>query len=89
MAGRFVILTALGAALSAASALAVDPPSPAPRPQLICRGGERSLGSHIRRAQRCRTAEQWLQEEEEKGRAPVSLRTVEGQNDGHQASAPR
>jgi hypothetical protein len=72
----------------AAAALAADPPAQSVNRPLICRGGERSLGSHIRRPQRCRTAEQWRQEEDDKGRAPISLRIVEGQNDGRQPSAP-
>jgi hypothetical protein len=93
MAGKPVALIALvtlAVAASAVGALAADPPASSGKQRIICRGGgERSLGSHIRVSQRCRTAEQWQQESEEKGRLPVSLRVVEGQNDGHQGSAPR
>lgn len=58
-------------------ALAADPPAEPEKQRLICRGGgERSLGSHIRRARRCRTAEQWRQEDEEKSRLPAGLQTT-------------
>jgi hypothetical protein len=89
MAGKSLTLVALAVTLSAVGAFAADPPAPAGKQRLICRGGgERSLGSHIRRAQRCRTVEQWQQEEEEKGRLPVSLQVTAGQNDGRVVSAP-
>jgi len=90
MIGRSALLVAMAVALSAAGALAADPPAAAEKQRLICRGGgERSLGSHIRRARRCRTAEQWRQEDEEKSRLPIGLQTTEGQNDGRQAATPR
>jgi hypothetical protein len=77
--------------LAITSAAASEPPAqqPAPRSERICRGGgERQLGSHTRTQRRCRTAEQWRQEDEERARAPVSLTTTEGQNDGRVTATP-
>jgi hypothetical protein len=89
MIGKPVILAAATAFLSAAAALASDPPaasSPSAEgggeQRLICRGSSKQLGSRIRRARRCRTAEQWQREDEEKGRVPLSAQVTEGQNDG-------
>ena len=40
------------------------PASPAPeKPKLICREGEAQLGTHMRTGRRCKTAEQWADEE--------------------------
>jgi hypothetical protein len=74
-----------------AFALASEPPEPqpTPRPERICRGGgERQLGSHTRTQRRCRTAEQWRQEDEERARRPIGLQTTEGQNDGRVTATP-
>jgi hypothetical protein len=89
MARKSPILVALIAALSSAGALAADPLAPAARPRLICRGGDRSLGSHIRRAQRCRTAEQWRQEDDSRDRVPLSVQLTPGQNDGRSTPRPQ
>ena len=74
-----------------ASAPAPDPPAtqPAPRPERICRGGgERQLGSHTRTQRRCRTAEQWRQEDEARQRSANGLQVTEGQNDGRVTATP-
>ena len=84
MGGKSLILIAFGIALTAAA----DPPAQTPRPRLICRGSSASLGSHIRTPARCRTEEQWREEDEERARTPISMQVTEGQNDGHAASAP-
>jgi len=89
MAGKPVILVALTAALSAAGALAADPPAQPERERRICRGGERSLGSHMRARRRCRTAEQWREEDAAKARLPISLQVTQGQNDGRQTPTPQ
>jgi hypothetical protein len=90
MIGKSVILVALAATLTAAGALAADPAAPSEKQRLVCRGGgERSLGTHMRTQRRCRTAEQWQEEDEAKGRAPISLQVTQGQNDGRQGAAPR
>ena len=88
MAARPVMLITLAAGLSAASALAVQPPEEAPKQRQICRGATRQLGSHIRTPRRCRTAEEWQIEDEEKSRLPPSLSVTEGQNDGRPSRPP-
>ena len=88
MAGKSVILIALAVALPAGAAPAFDPPAPAGEQRLICRGGERRLGTRTRTERRCRTAEQWQQEQEERSRLPVTLQVTQGQNDGRQPAAP-
>jgi hypothetical protein len=89
MAGKSLGLIALAIALSAAGALAADPPAPAGKQELICRSGARSLGSHIRAQRRCRTAEQWQREDEAKGGMPVTLQVTQGQNDGRVVPTPQ
>lgn len=89
MIGKSAILVALTMTLSLAGALAADPPAPAEKQRLICRGTAKQLGSRIRTPRRCRTAEQWQEEDEARGRAPLSLQVTQGQNDGRQGPAPR
>ncbi|MEA3011596.1 MAG: hypothetical protein QOD42_141 [Sphingomonadales bacterium] len=90
MAGKSLGLLALAAILTTAGAFAADPPAPAGKQQLICRGGgERQLGSHVRTRRRCLTAEQWQQEDEAKASLPVSLQVTQGQNDGQTVRAPQ
>jgi len=74
-------------ALHAASA--AHPPAAEPEQRLVCRGGERQLGSRIRTARRCRTPEQWQIEDEAANRLPPSLQVTQGQNDGHAPAQPR
>jgi hypothetical protein len=80
----------LGAALSVTAAFAADPPAPSGDQRLICRGGERRLGTRTRTPRRCLTAEQWQQErEEEQTRLPVTLQVTQGQNDGRVVPTPQ
>lgn len=89
MTGRPVILVATALALSAAGAFAADP-APAPQDERqVCRGSTKQLGSRIRRPRRCKTAEEWRQEDEEKGRVPISALVTEGQNDGRTTATPQ
>ena len=52
-----------------------------PKPKLICREAEGHLGSHVRTARQCKTAEQWAQEDAERDRVPLTLRVTAGQGD--------
>ncbi len=88
MAGKSVILIALTATLSAVGALAADPPAQSRNDRPICRGATKSLGSHIRTPRRCRTAEQWREEDQAKSGLPISAQITEGQNTG-QAVRPQ
>ena len=89
MVARSVILAALAMTVSAAGALAPDPPAQSGKQPLICRGATRTLGSRVRSQRRCRTAEQWQREDEEKAGLPISLQVTQGQNDGHQGRTPQ
>ena len=89
MAGRSLTLIAMASALAAAAALAQDPPARSGDDRLICRGGLKQLSSRIRTARRCRTAQQWRQEEEAKGPMPLSAQITGSQNDGRQSATPR
>jgi hypothetical protein len=74
-------------------AIALGPPAPAgaspEKPQLICRRGEQLVGSHIRTGRRCKTAEQWQQEDAKREAPAPSLRVTEGQNDGLPVPRPQ
>ena len=83
------LASALIAGLAVATAFAAaEPPAGAQDNRRICRDSGRQLGSHIRTARRCRTAEQWRQDDEEKARLPATLRVTEGQNDGQPGHQP-
>jgi hypothetical protein len=84
-------MLALVAALALAQAPAPEPAAaqPTQTEERICRGGgRRQLGSRTRTVRRCRTAEQWRQEDEESARRPIGLQTTEGQNDGRVSATP-
>jgi hypothetical protein len=90
MRNKIPVLLALGASLSVAAAFASDDtPAKAPDTRRICRDSARQLGSHVRTPRRCRTAEQWQLEDEEKAQAAATLQVTEGQNDGHPPRQPR
>jgi hypothetical protein len=89
MAGKFLGVVLLAVTLTTAAALAADPPAQTEKQRLICRGGARQLGSHMRTPQRCRTAEQWQLEDEAKANLPVSLQVTQGQNDGRSVPTPQ
>jgi hypothetical protein len=55
-------------------------PAPA-KPRLVCREAEGHLGSHVRTARQCKTAEQWAQEDADRERVPLNLRMTAGQGD--------
>ena len=87
---KTIAILAVGAGLTVAAAFAsAETPSDAKDTRRICRDSGRQLGSHVRTARRCRTAEQWRLEDEEKAQMPSSLRLTEGQNDGHPPRQPQ
>jgi len=84
------LLSAVGLCLAAAPAsVAGEPSASSTDSRRICRDSGRQLGSHIRTARRCRTAEQWRQEDEERAQSAASLRMTEGQNDGQAPRQPQ
>jgi uncharacterized membrane protein YccC len=73
------------ATLATMLALAASEPQFTPhaeKPKLICREGDQELGSHIRSGRRCKTAEEWQQEDERATAVPTTLRVVAGHPDG-------
>ena len=72
--------------------LMTDPPTAAPtpaeKPQLICRQGEKETGSHRRTGKRCKTAEEWAKEDGDRTRLSPSARVTEGQGDSLTKSSP-
>jgi len=70
---------ALMLALATAEQQSSEPP---PKPKLICRGDEQELGSHIHKGRRCKTAEQWQQEDARRNQTPVTLHVGPAQGDG-------
>lgn len=89
-------LTAAAFALAAAVPLAAaalagqaPPPQDEGKAPLVCRGGQKSVGSRIRTTRRCRPAEQWRQEDEAGSRLPIGAQVTSGQNDGQSARPPR
>ena len=90
MFARVALCAVLGAGLIAGAALASQqPPAETLKAERICRGATRQLGSHIVAPRRCRTAEQWRIEDEERAQAASNLRLTEGQNDGRAPRAPQ
>ena len=87
---NIAVLLAVGASLAVTAAFASDEPSTkATDSRRICRDSGRQLGSHIRATRRCRTAEQWRQEDEEKAQMPASLQVTQGQSDGRPPRQPQ
>ena len=74
----------LAALLLITLAAADQPPIIVEKPKKICRQQEQSLGTHIRGGRRCKTAEEW--EEEDRSRRaqplPPSMNITPGQGDG-------
>ena len=78
---KTALLLAVTGLVMPAAAAAANPPAPA-KPQLICRGAQKSLGSRIRKPRKCMTAEQWQEADEKAGRVPISLQVIAPKNEG-------
>jgi len=66
-----------------------EPPAgqqPAPKPKLICRGGEVETGSHRHIGARCLTQEQWEREDARRDSIPATLRVTAAQGDAQPAA---
>ena len=84
--GRLFALTFLAASLVAAAPPA-DPT--VEKDRKVCREAEPRLGSRIKTPRRCRTIEQWQQEDEAKSGLPISAQITEGQGDALQKQRPQ
>ena len=83
-------LTFLAAAgIAATGALAAEPASEPQKQREVCRAAQRQLGSRIRTPRRCRTEEQWKEEEEGRSGLPVGAQVTQGQNDGQVRPQPQ
>ena len=90
MSKGIAVLLAVGACLTVTAAFASEgAPTTATDSRRICRDSGRQLGSHIRATRRCRTAEQWRLEDEEKAQMPASLQVTQGQSDGRPPRQPQ
>jgi len=78
-----VLLLAL-AGLGVSAAAAAAERSASDKPQLICRSGQKSTGSHMRKPRKCMTAEQWQEADEAASRAPITMRVVAASSEGKQ-----
>jgi hypothetical protein len=84
---RLATFVAFAAAASLTGALAAEPRDEPAKQERICRPAAKQLGSRIRTQRRCRTAEQW--QEEEKSGLPLGAQVTQGQNDGQVVTQPR
>ena len=82
-------LTFLAIALAPGAALAEPAAAPPPKLKLICREGVQQTGSRIRTGRRCKTAEQWQQEDARRDHIPTTLRVTKGQEDGRPVQNPQ
>ena len=89
MATRLVMLAAFGVMLAPDLALAIQDPAPPQKEAKICRQSESRTGTRIRSGRRCRTAEEWRKEDEERARIPPTLTVTEGQPDGLTRQRPQ
>lgn len=80
---QIVIAAILTAPFPLAGAGAAEPHAAADGPRIICKGGQKVVGSRMRAPRRCRTEEQWRTEEEKASRKPETLR-VGAPKDGPQ-----
>jgi hypothetical protein len=84
MKSQAVIAAMLFGAMPLTAAATADPPPPDTGPGLICKGGQKVIGSRMRTPRRCRTAEQWRADEEKASRLPETLRVGAPKDDGPQ-----
>ena len=89
MPARSAFFVALTASLAVAGALAAEPVAEPARQKQICRAPAKQLGSRTRTQRRCRTAEQWQEEDEGKSGLPLGAQVTQGQNDGQSVRQPQ
>jgi len=77
-------------AVAAAPTGAAPPAESSPAmPRKICREAAANLGSRIKIPRRCRTVEQWQEEDQAKSGLPLSAQITEGQGDALQKQRPQ
>jgi hypothetical protein len=88
MAARTFVLGLVGSLVAPQLALAAQDPAPAKEAK-ICRKAEVRTGTRIKTGRKCKIAEEWQKEDEERARIPVSLTVTEGQPDGPTRPRPQ
>jgi hypothetical protein len=78
----------LALALLSGTLQGTSPPTAPGKPRLICREDQQLTGSHIREGRRCKTADQWLLEDQDLDRIPPTMRITKGQEDGRPVEHP-
>jgi hypothetical protein len=79
------MLTILALILAQPAGQQAEPPQPA-KPKLICRADDQMVGTRIHSGRRCKTAEQWQEEDARQNQMPTTLRIMP--NDGSALQPP-
>jgi hypothetical protein len=79
---------ALPLTLTAAVAAEAPPAQGADKAPIVCRGGQKSVGSRIRTTRRCRRSDEWREDDEKSSRLPIGAQVTQGQNDGRPPVQP-
>jgi ribosomal protein L40E len=87
MVTRLLMPVLIGALVAPNVAAAIQEATPAEKETKICRKSETRTGTRIKTGRKCKSAEEWQKEDEERSRVPLSLTVTEGQPDG--TSRPR
>ena len=77
------------ALIASGVAAAAQDQVPPQKPGKICREAKQKTGSRVRTGPKCRTAEEWQKEDEERSRMPLSATVTEGQADGPTRPRPQ
>lgn len=89
MATKSLMLVLVGGLVNSQVALAVRETGSKADETKICRKAEARTGTRIKTGRKCKTAEEWRKEDEERARIPVSLTVTEGQPDGTPRQRPQ
>lgn len=89
MAVRFKMLAVLGFLIAPGPGLASQEPVPPDKESKICRQAAPRTGSRVKTGPRCKTAEEWRKEDEERSRIPLSATITEGQPEGPARPRPQ
>ena len=71
------------------AATSAQDPAPPEKESKICRQSAPKTGSRVKTGPRCKTAEEWQKEDEERSRIPLSATVTEGQPEGPARPRPQ
>ena len=89
MATRFWPIAISTISLSTGIAATSQDPGPPEKEAKICRQTAPTTGSRVKTGPKCKTAEEWRKEDEEKSRIPLSATVTEGQPEGPARPRPQ